>query len=175
MKLPATVSAVLMFLLVTQVSAARMGLHVFSDPERAPSLELTDRHDKRHHLEDYRGQTVIVNFWASWCMPCRKELPSLKATQQALSDDGLIVLAISMDDSWENMEKGLKDYENDFVALLDKNGETAARWKVLAVPTAFVLDKRGYIRLRIVGGYDWEDPGLRSRIEDLLIMKATNY
>lgn len=158
----------LLFLLATGASAARMGLHVFTESQPAPSLELSDEHGKLHRLKDYRDKTVIVNFWASWCAPCRKEMPSLQATQKALRDDGLVVLAISMDDSWKEMAKGLEGYENDFVALLDENGETADRWGAIAVPTAFVVDKQGLVRLRVIGGYDWEAPDLRSRIEDLM-------
>ena len=158
----------LLLLPVLQVLAARIGMHVYADPLPAPRLELADQEGRRHRLEDYRDHVVIVNFWASWCTPCRKEMPSLQATKRAYSDAGLLVLAVSLDDSWQATAQAMRGYELDFVALLDQDGETAGRWGALAVPTAFLVDKQGKIRLRIVGGYDWEDPDLRQQIELLL-------
>jgi peroxiredoxin len=158
----------LVLLPVVQVLAARIGMHVYPEPLSAPVLQLTDQDGRDHRLEDYRDHIVIVNFWASWCAPCKKEMPSLQATKRAFSDTGLVVLAVSLDDSWQATAQGMKGYESDFVALLDQDGETAGRWGALGVPTAFVLDRQGKIRLRIVGGYDWEDPELRRHIELLL-------
>ncbi len=153
---------------VSQAFAVPVGLHVYAAPQPAPVLEVADRANKVHRIEDYRGRVVVVNFWASWCAPCKKELPSLLAMNKTYSDAGLVVLAVSLDDSWEAVSAGLGQHESAFVSLLDMKQDASVRWGAIGVPTAFVLDKKGRIRLRIVGGYDWDDADLRSRIEDLL-------
>ncbi len=154
-------------LVAEPLMAARPGLRVISEPQGSPELALKDDAGRLHRIADYRGRPVIVNFWASWCSPCREEMPSLQATKRAFSEEGLMVLAVSLDGSWDAMAEALKGYESDFVALLDEDGQTAARWGAVAVPTAFVLDRAGRIRLKVIGGYDWEAPELREHIERL--------
>lgn len=147
--------------------SAPVGVRDLDDPRPAPDLGLPDRDGHHHHLSDYRGSIVVVSFWATWCVPCRKEMPSMQRAQRLLSGEEVAFIAVSMDDSWVPVQRFLEGRSIDFTVLLDDNGEVAARWRVMAVPTAYVLDGEGRQRIRVIGGYEWDDPDLLESIRRL--------
>lgn len=155
----------LIFLLSWPFYAAHstdIGPHV---GKRAPVFELATTDNKKVKLTDYAGKAVILNFWASWCGPCRAEMPSLNRLYEDLKDKGLIVLAVSIDRSLEattslKSEKGLT-----FTILMDPEKEVYFDdYAVVALPTTFLIDAEGIIREKFIGEIKWDDPAVRQRI-----------
>ncbi|MCG7871228.1 MAG: TlpA family protein disulfide reductase [Candidatus Thiodiazotropha lotti] len=131
-------------------------------PFRLPNLD-----GEYKQLRDYRGQVVLVNFWASWCTPCRAELPSMNRAWDRLKSSGMAMLAINLGENREAVSAFLRDYPIDFEVLMDERGRISQRWRVKALPTTLVLNKRGLIIYQVVGEREWDQPALIELIESL--------
>jgi thiol-disulfide isomerase/thioredoxin len=124
-------------------------------PDPTPLLLLSDPRGTQHALTAYRGQVVLVNFWATWCEPCREEMPALQDLQHRLGRERLVVLAVNYGESPEKVQQFARTLAVDFPMLLDRHMEAAKAWQVRVLPTSFVLGPDGLIRYRAVGGLDW--------------------
>jgi peroxiredoxin len=122
-----------------------------------PPLTLTDQHGTNHTLAAYHGRVVLVNFWATWCAPCREEMPALQALQHTLGKERLVVLAVNYGESPEKVQQFAHHTPLDFPLLLDRHMEVAKAWQVRVLPTSFVLGQDGGIRYSAVGQLDWGD------------------
>jgi len=121
------------------------------------------------NLSDYRGKVVLLNFWASWCFPCRREMPSMEELYQTFSQLDFEVLAVNLDKfGGEKVSRFVSNYGLTFPILLDKGLKTALRYQVRHIPTTYVIDKKGIIKEKIVGGRNWTEPEFVRRIEELL-------
>lgn len=122
-----------------------------------PDFELMDIQNDTHKLSSYAGKTVIVNFWAVWCGPCRKEIPAMNRALAILKDKNIAILAINVGDEYESIKSFSKNYPMDFTVLMDKNGAVSQSWRVSGFPTTFIINPHGQIAYRVVGGRDWDD------------------
>jgi len=113
-------------------------------------------------LQSLRGRVVLLNFWATWCGPCREELPELDRIQQKYQKRGLVVLAVSVDNELENARSFLKKYEIRLRALWDQQKKVIAAYDADKMPSSYIVDRKGFVRF-VHGGYS--DEGLK-RIED---------
>jgi peroxiredoxin len=121
----------------------------------APELTLSDLDGAEHSLVDYRGEIVLVNLWATWCPPCKAEMPTLKAYYEAHQADGFMTVAISDGDPADAVEAFVQQYELPFLVLLDPTYiATEQAFKTSNLPSSFVIDREGQIRLRWVGEID---------------------
>lgn len=120
----------------------------------APDFTLNDLQGNEVKLSDLRGQTVMINFWATWCPPCRDEMPMLEAVYRERADKGLVVLAVSMDDDPDAVARFVKDYGLTFPVVIDTNKRVSFRYRVRPIPTTFLLDRDGAIRDIQVGAMD---------------------
>jgi thiol-disulfide isomerase/thioredoxin len=136
--------------------------------EPTPPLALVDVHGKAHDLRDYRGMVVLVNFWATWCPPCREEIPSMQRLKAKFAGKPFVILAVDMGESGASVKAFLKEVRLDAVMLLDIDGEALKKWKVFAFPTSFVVDPQGKIRYAVAGATEWDDPETIRRIAELL-------
>ncbi len=138
-------------------------------PERplARNFDLPDMDGKRHKLSDYRGHPVIVNFWATWCPPCREELPSMNRAWAQVQKKGIMMLAINVGEGEDVIFPFMADYPIDFPVLLDQDGQTINRWPVRGLPTTFVIDPDGRIVYQAIGGRAWDDPKLLEMVRGL--------
>jgi len=134
----------------------------------ARNFDLPDMDGKRHKLSDYRGRVVIVNFWATWCPPCRKELPSMNRAWSRLQKEGVMMLAVNVGESEDVIFPFMADYPIDFPVLLDQDGEIIQRWPVRGLPTTFVVDPDGRLVYQALGGREWDDPRLLGLVRGLL-------
>jgi cytochrome c biogenesis protein CcmG/thiol:disulfide interchange protein DsbE len=124
----------------------------------APGFTLSDLEGKTHQLTDYRGQVVLINFWATWCPPCVEEMPSLEKLHRALGPKGLKVLAVSVDERVKDVERFRKDHDLTFTILRDKDRKVAHRYLTFKYPETYVLDREGKLVWKVVGGMDWVAP-----------------
>jgi thiol-disulfide isomerase/thioredoxin len=139
-------------------------------PIEAPEFALRDMDGEQHALKDYLGQVVMVNFWATWCPPCRREMPSMEALYRKFREDGFTVLAVN---EWEDPElvfpyMGQLSVFPTFPVLFDRDGEVSQAFQVKGLPTTFLLDKQGRIVFRAVGGRDFNHPEVEQIIRELL-------
>jgi peroxiredoxin len=154
--------------ITTEAYALQPGVKNYQNPIKASDFKLHDTNNNIHRTSDYRGRVVIINFWATWCVPCRKEIPSLKHAWDIFEKESVQLLGIATKDSIDDVIHFQKKNNIQFPLPLDENGTVADNWRVAVVPTAFVIDPNGYIAMRIVGGNEWENPEL---IETIIALK----
>ena len=126
----------------------------------APGFELQDLKGVEHQLKAYVGQTVIVNFWAVWCAPCRKEIPAMNRALAILNDENIAMLGINVGDQQEAIEAFSEDFPMDFTVLMDKTGAVSQHWQVIGFPTTFIINSQGEIAHRLVGDREWDEKNM---------------
>jgi len=161
-----TALAWLMMIAFTTVSAFAQppGIRHYTERVKAPDFSLPDTTDKTHNITDYQGQVVILNFWATWCVPCKKEMPSLKKAWTRLRTEGVQLLGVAIKDDLKDVTEFKKQHSLEFPLPMDPDGSIASNWAVLAVPTAYVVDTNGRIAIRVIGGQDWNSKKLLDAI-----------
>ncbi len=119
-------------------------------------------------LADYRGSVVLLNFWATWCGPCRREMPALDRLARRYRDQGLTVLGISLDEEPAVVKSFIRRLDVRFPILHDPEQEVARAYKVFAYPTSFLLDRQGTVRAVYLGEQAWTGPEITVAVEELL-------
>lgn len=119
-------------------------------------------------MVDYRGKVVLVNFWASWCLPCLQEMPSMKILSDKLDDKDFALLTLNTSDSSRRIRETLKRLHLELTVLQDNKGETVKAWQVKVLPTSFLLDRNGDVRYKIVGPMEWDDADVILKIKQLI-------
>jgi thiol-disulfide isomerase/thioredoxin len=132
----------------------------------APLLALPDVDGKPVDLAAYRGRLVLVNFWATWCPPCRREFPSLGRVQKLFKPSELAVLAVNVGEDAETIFSFTG--ATDVSILLDRDSAAMRRWPVKGLPTTFIVDRQGRLALRAVGGRDFDGPAIVAQLRALL-------
>ncbi|MBI5700188.1 TlpA family protein disulfide reductase [Candidatus Saganbacteria bacterium] len=156
--------AAIVILLLLASSGWGMGSRPPVDDFVLPNLD-----GKQVMLSDHRGKVVLLNFWASWCPPCREEMPSLQKLYVKLKGRQFELLTVSVEDEDPVVIRAfLKKNGYTFKVLHDRNGEVASRYQIYAIPTTFLLDKNGRIVERTVGSRDWSEPAIVNKIRILL-------
>ncbi len=123
----------------------------------APDFYLPDLNDKELRLSDFRGKVVFLNFWATWCKPCREEMPSMEILYKNFEKDGLVILAISIDrvTTKKDIPPFVKALNLTFPILIDSWGQTDKRYKLMGVPETYIIDQQGILREKVIGPRDW--------------------
>lgn len=130
-----------------------------SDKIKAPDFTLTDQYGKIHKLIDYKGKVVFLNFWATWCPPCRGEMPHIQAIYKEYSKDDVIILGIAgpnlgKEGSQQDIENFLDDNGYTFPVVFDNSGAVMGMYGINAFPTTFIIDKDGYVNKAIPGAME---------------------
>jgi cytochrome c biogenesis protein CcmG/thiol:disulfide interchange protein DsbE len=102
-------------------------------------------------LQDYRGKVVLLNFWATWCTPCRDEIPDIQAAYEAYQDDGFVVLGINVEESRQQLEPFVAELGITYPVLLDETGQVLKMYRAIGLPISVILDRDGVIQVRHVG------------------------
>jgi len=136
--------------------------------EKAKDFTLPSRSGENVRLAELQGEVVLVNFWASWCGPCRKELPKLEEMHQKYKDLGVTILGINIDETRELSQKLLKDVEVNFPVLYDHDSEVAEPYNIQAMPSTFIIDKSGNFRYLHLGYQDGYELAYEEQIKKLM-------
>jgi peroxiredoxin len=137
--------------------------------KEAPDFTLKDMADTDVALSSFKGKVIVVNFWATWCKPCKDEMPSLNKLYDTYKDKGLVVLGVSVDKSKKPIVKFLKKVPVDFPILLDANLTVKDElYKVFSLPTTFIIDRSGILEKYYRGEMNWMDPEIIKLIKGYL-------
>lgn len=135
----------------------------------APDFSLPTSDGQIITLSDYQGRPVLLNIWATWCPPCRAEMPAMEQVYQDLKEDGFVILAVNAtnQDNPSEVETFTKSFGLTFPVLFDQQGEITQQYEVRALPSSFFIDSKGMIQEVVIGG-PMSEALLRIRIEELI-------
>ncbi|SMN12927.1 Thioredoxin family protein [Bathymodiolus heckerae thiotrophic gill symbiont] len=147
----------------------------FNAPELKPytskqniALALNTYQGKQMNINNFKGKALLVNFWASWCKPCVKEIPSLIRLQQKLKDRGFVVITVNIGESHKQIKAFMQKVKFDFPIMMDTQGKAIKDWGVYAFPSNFLLDKNGVIRYAYLGALEWDAKPIVETIKSIL-------
>jgi thiol-disulfide isomerase/thioredoxin len=158
-------------LLAGRASADALALATLPGKVEAPAFALPDLSGTVRRLSEFRGRPVLVNFWAVWCPPCRRELGELAQLRKRLADSSFEILAINLGDSAERISSFLANHPApDLPILLDAEKTTLAPWHVAesGLPVAYALDRSGILRFGAIGERDWRAPAIERQLRTLI-------
>jgi thiol-disulfide isomerase/thioredoxin len=139
-----------------------------------PPLALEDLQGRMHDLGRYRGKVVLVNFWATWCEPCRAEMPSMERLRASLAGRPFAVLGVNMAEPLSRIEKFTATVPVGFTLLRDRDGTTARAWRARVLPASFLVGPDGRIRYYVYGELDWSSNAVRAKVDELLGSSASS-
>jgi len=137
----------------------------FSAP--APDFKLNGQH-KQIKLSDYRGQVIYLDFWASWCQPCRKSFTWMNKMQSLYGNKGFKIIAINLDESRKNANKFLRQIPANFDVVFDPGGNTAESYQVKAMPSSYIIDKLGNVIHANLGFHGKDKKRMEAKIRNLI-------
>jgi DsbE subfamily thiol:disulfide oxidoreductase len=132
----------------------------------APAFSLPDLSGHLKALP--KGQVVLLNFWATWCPPCRQEMPSMVTLYEKLKEKGLKVVAVSVDQNSSELASFVREYGIPFEVLHDQNSQVSQRYGVYRYPESFLIDRSGRVRYHLIGSVEWMSPQVMDNIQSLL-------
>jgi thiol-disulfide isomerase/thioredoxin len=133
-----------------------------------PELSLKDLSGTQHDLAQYRGKVVLLNFWATWCEPCRAEMPSMERLRKRYADAPFVVLAVNVDEPEQRIRAFLKRVPLGFTVLADPGMRVTRAWNARVLPASFLIGRDGRIRYSARGDLDWSSDAVARLVGDLL-------
>lgn len=124
---------------------------------KAMDFKLKDLTGKEVSLSDYKGKKVFLNFWATWCPPCKAEMPEMEMLYQETKNSDLVILAVNLDEEKNTVQKFINSNKYNFPVLLDTGNIVASQYEVVSIPTSFFIDKEGNIVDKHIGAMTIED------------------
>jgi cytochrome c biogenesis protein CcmG, thiol:disulfide interchange protein DsbE len=140
---------------------ALSGCYSSSRPARigTPAPDFTVHNaDRTVVLSQFKGQIVVLNFWATWCPPCIEEMPSLVQMQQRMKAKGVTVLAVSVDVDEKSYHQFLKDHNVNLLSVRDGDGKSNALYGTFKFPETYIIDRNGIVQRKFIGAVDWTGP-----------------
>ena len=119
-------------------------------------------------LSSYKGKVVLLNFWATWCPPCRDEMPSMETLYQRFKDEGLEMLAVNLRENSSTVQQFIQSNKYTFPVMLDSAGRIGGIYGVRAIPTTYIIDREGKIAGQLVGSIHWDTPQVIAAFDALL-------
>jgi len=150
----------------------KAGIQPIRAGTKAPNFSLEDLGGKKSELKHFKGKVVFLNFWATWCGPCKEEMPSMEELSKQFKDRDFVFLSISVDYAGVKPVKDfIEKHRYTFPVLIDPKCETLDLFEVKGIPTTFLIDKKGFIIGKAIGPKDWKRPEVVSIINFLLEKK----
>jgi len=142
-------------------------LKPFTANTPTPPLKLTDLQGNPHDLNDYKGKVVLVQFWATYCGPCRKEMPSMNKMIKKMGATPFKILAVDMGETKAEVTQFVNEVKPEFSILMDESGKSIADWRVFAAPSNFIIGPAGKIRYTLFGGVEWDSDEIVNKLKAL--------
>jgi len=139
--------------------------------DQRTDFTLPDIQGTMHALPE--GEVLLLNFWATWCPPCRKEIPSMAALHDKYASQGLKIIAVSVDQRLDQLINFMKEYRMPFQVLHDADSTVSRRYGVFRYPESFLIDRDGKVLKHLVGAVDWMSEPIIRTIDDMLAKPAT--
>jgi peroxiredoxin len=117
----------------------------------APEIGLKDLQGQEVRLSGLRGKIVLLNFWATWCKPCKEEMPAMQASYDKLRDQGFVVLAVNELEDAQKVAEHIRSHGHTFLVVMDHDNRVANRYGVVGLPASFLIDRQGIVREHIFG------------------------
>lgn len=151
----------------------RLGFQLPTEDIEAPDFSLLqisppNQENKETKLSDFQGKMVFLNFWATWCPPCRKEMPSMEELWKDFKEKDFVILAVNLNEERAKVSSFLEEFGYTFPVLLDSTGEVGGTYGAQSIPTTYLIDKKGYVLGRFVGTREWNTEDVRSAFTTLL-------
>jgi DsbE subfamily thiol:disulfide oxidoreductase len=143
-------------------------LQEMKDHSPAPDFTLPNLEGKKLALKDFRGRLLLLNFWASWCVACREEMPAMERLYQKYRDQGFVILGVNVKDDKKSALSFVKELKITFPIAFDPAGEVGLLYGASGLPASYLIDAKGIALARAWGPADWYSPGARELIEKLL-------
>lgn len=138
------------------------------EPFPAPQTRLDDLDGQPYALEEDRGAVVFVHFWASWCGPCRREMPAIQRMWQQMEGEGLRIALINTAEDEETVFSFLAGHAPDIRPLMDRDGQRTEAWQPRGLPATYLVDREGLVRYQVLGGRPWDEPAYLEFLRHLL-------
>ena len=146
-----------------------LGIQRIDPPQKAEDFTLRTLEGERVSLKDYRGKVILLNFWATWCGPCRMEMPSMEKLWQDFKEEDFVILAIDIQEEGKLVSSFMKERNLSFPVSLDAKGNVARSYGVRGIPTTFFLNPKGETIGKAVGARDWASEESFRLIRQLLL------
>ncbi len=143
-------------------------LEPMKDQAPTPDFTLSTPNGKKISLKDFRGKIVFLNFWASWCIPCREEMPSMEKLYQEFKDKNFVILAVNIQDRKQEALAFVKELKLTYPIALDPDGQAGLLYGAWGLPTTYLIGPKGEGLARAWGPADWYGPAARKIIKDLV-------
>ena len=157
------------FAVAQQDVFSKMGAVLPKHEKTAPNFKLLTTNGRSISLSDFKGKTVLLNFWATWCTPCKKELPAMQRLYEDLKLDGFEIVAISIDrDKKERVHKYMEEYSLTFPVLLDPSQKVRKDYFILGLPTSYLIGKDGKLKGFISGAREWDSLAAKQMFHTLI-------
>lgn len=137
----------------------------------APDFALEDLSGKPWRLRDLRGKVVFLNFWATWCIPCRQEMPTMEKLHREFKEQGLEVVAINFRESKKEVRKFFDELGLTFTSLLDKDGKVSEEYGAWSIPLSYFVNRKGEFVGKVMGSREWNSNESRAFFKGLLAEK----
>jgi peroxiredoxin len=165
---------VLLFILDCQISLFAMAEKPstkidIASKNLAKDFTLPNLSGKMTKLSDFKNTVILLNFFATWCPPCKAEMPSMQVLYEKLKGANFEMIAVAIDKSGKSaVEPFIKESKYTFKILLDSENSVSDIYRILSIPTTFIIDKKGYIVSKFIGSRDWSDSGTVSTLKKLI-------
>ena len=146
-------------------------LQQMKDSAPTPDFTLPDPGGKKVSLKDFRGKLVMLNFWATWCVPCREEMPTMERLYQEFKNKGFVIVAVDVKDKKTDALAFIKELKLTFPVVFDPEGEVGLLYGAWGLPATYLIGPKGEGLARMWGPADWYSPGARALIQALLNQK----
>ena len=148
---------------------SKIKISLIKGDKKAPDFSLNDLNSKKIGLRQFKGKIILLNFWATWCGPCKEEMRYLEVLHQQFKEKNFVLLTISVDyEGLKPVKEFINKHDYTFPVLLDPNCETLDLFEVKGIPTTFLIDKKGKMLGKAIGPRDWKSPEVISLINILI-------